>query len=87
MRETYRIARERLLQVLYWTPTNTFGISKPMSRDIVQATKNLVMLDIAVLNAEVANGLYKNLDEAAATLKYPALPEEQRGTIVSAFEK
>jgi hypothetical protein len=87
LRETYRIARERLLQVLYWTPTNTYGMSKPMSRDIVEATKNLVMLDIAVLNAEVANGLYKNLDEAAAQLKYPALPEEQRTTIASTFKK
>src|SRR5665213_2970940 len=66
LRETHRIARERLLQVLYWTPTNTYGMSKPPARDIVEATKNLVMLDIAVLNAEVANGLYKNLDEAAA---------------------
>jgi hypothetical protein len=45
------------------------------------------MLDIAVLNTEVANGLYKNLDEAAANLKYPALPAEQRGTIETAFKK
>jgi hypothetical protein len=87
LRETHRIARERLLQVLCWSPQNPFGLSKPFARDIVEATKNLVMLDIAVLNAEVANGLYKNLDEAAAKLDYPALPEAQRTTIASTFQK
>lgn len=87
LRETYRIARERLLQVLCWTKQNSFGIKQPLARDIVEATKNLVMLDIAVLNAEVANGLYKNLDEAAAKLDYPALPAEQRTTIASTFKK
>lgn len=86
MRETHQLARERLLRVLYWTEGEK-DIKKPLTRDIVEAAKNLVMLDIAVLNAEVANGLYKNLDEAAAQLKYPALPEEQRGQIVSTFQK
>jgi hypothetical protein len=45
------------------------------------------MLDIAVLNAVVANGLYKNLDDAAADLKYPVLPEHSRASIAGAFKK
>lgn len=97
MRENHRIAREALLRILLWNPldvvegvvqgTDAYGMRKPAARDIAEAAKNLVMLDIAVLNAEVANGLYKNLDEAAAKLEYPALPAEQRGTIASTFKK
>ena len=87
LHETHRMARERLLSVLYWTEESSGGLKRPMARDVVEAAKNLVMLDIAVLNAEVANGQYKNLDEAASHLKYPVLPEEQRNHIVSAFEK
>jgi hypothetical protein len=88
LRETYRIARERLLQVLCWTPNPDQPLEKgPGYMAIVEAAKNLVMLDIAVLNAEVANGLYKDLNAAAADLKYPALPDEQRGQIVSTFQK
>lgn len=88
LRQTHDIARERLLRVLHWTEDDK-DLKKPLTRDIVEAAKNIVMLDIAVLNAEVANGLYKNLDEAAAagSVRYPALPEEQRHHIVSAFEK
>lgn len=84
-RATYAIARERLMSILYWNKDN--GLPRPLARDIVEATKNLVMLDIAVMNAEVANGIYKNLDEAAAHRDYSALPEEQRKSIISAFGK
>ncbi len=81
LRETHRIARERLLKVLYWTEDDK-DLKKPLTRDIVEAAKNIVMLDIAVLNAEVANGLYKSVEEAAAagSVHYPALPTEQRTT-------
>jgi hypothetical protein len=63
------------------------GKERPWDSVMVDAARSLVVLDIAVLNAEVANGLYKNLDEAAAKLDYPALPAEQRGTIASTFKK
>lgn len=97
MRENYRIAREALLRILLWNAkdfiegvvqgTDTFGMQRPKAADIAEAAKNLVMLDIAVLNAEVANGLYKNLDQAAADLKYPSLPDEQRAALISTFNK
>ena len=51
-----------------------------MSRDIVEAAKNLVMLDIAMPNAEVAFGLYKNMDEAAAKLE---LRKPEKATTLS----
>jgi Mor family transcriptional regulator len=86
LRENYRISREALLSIIERGLTQS-GKNKPWDSVMVDAARSLVVLDIAVLNAEVANGLYKNLDEAAAKLSYPALPEEQRGHIVSAFQK
>ena len=86
LRETYRVSREALLRILERARDET-GKSKPWDSSTIMAARSLVELDIAVLNAEVANGLYKNLDEAAAKLNYPALPVEQRGTIESTFRK
>lgn len=86
LRETYRVSREALLGILERSK-NDYGKNKPWDSSVIEAARSLVMLDIAVLNAEVANGLYKNLDEAAAKLEYPALPAEQRGTIASIFKK
>lgn len=89
LKETHRIAREALLRIILWQPNPDSPVAQrgPSAQAVAEAAKNIVMLDIAVLNAEVANGLYKNLNEAAATLKYPTLPEEQRGSIVSTFQK
>jgi hypothetical protein len=89
LKETHRIAREALMRIILWRPDPQSQIVQrgPSAQAVAEAAKNLVMLDIAVLNAEVANGLYKNLDEAAAKLDYPALPEEQRSTIASTFKK
>jgi hypothetical protein len=86
LRETYRVSRESLLSILERGRVHN-GRDKPWDSTIVEAARSLVMLDIAVLNAEVANGLYKNMDEAASQLKYPALPDEQRGQIISTFQK
>ena len=86
LRETYRVSRESLLNILERGKLE-YGKGRPWDSTIVEAARSLVMLDIAVLNAEVANGLYKNLNEAAAQLNYPALPEEQRGQIISVFQK
>lgn len=84
LRENYRISREALLTIL---ERAKIGNGRVWDSSLVMAARSLVELDIAVLNAEVANGLYKNLDEAAAKLEYPALPAEQRGTIASTFKK
>ena len=31
----------------------------PLGRDRIEAAKNVVMMDLALLNAEIANGMYK----------------------------
>jgi hypothetical protein len=71
LRETYRVSREALLRILERAQHES-GKSKPWDSSVIMAARSLVELDIAVLNAEVANGLYKNLDEAAAKLDYSA---------------
>jgi hypothetical protein len=85
LRHTHAVARERLMQILYWDEQST--IKKPAARDIAEAAKNLVLLYIAVMNAEVANGVYKTLQEASEQVRYPALPAERRQVIVGAFKK
>src|ERR1700686_2172330 len=49
-RENYRLMRDELLKIVYWKDGDP--IPKPLARDKVEAAKNVVMLDLAVLNAE-----------------------------------
>ena len=49
-RENYRMMREELLKVVYWTPENaTRGVPKPLAKDCMEAAKNIVMTDLAIL--------------------------------------
>jgi hypothetical protein len=56
-RENYRMMRERLLKILYWKPED--GAKQPANRDVNEAAKNIVMMDLAILQAEAAAGMYK----------------------------
>ena len=59
-RENYRMMREELLKIVYWTPEKAVeGMRGPRVADRVEAGKNVVMMDLALLNAEIANGLCK----------------------------
>jgi hypothetical protein len=48
----------------YWKDGDP--IPKPLARDKVEAAKNVVMLDLAILNAEAAAGMFKKPIEALA---------------------
>jgi len=87
LRENYRVMREELLKIVYWTPENaTGGVPKPLARDRVEAAKSVVMLDLAVLNAEAAAGMFKKPAEAIAKeIRYDPLPPEIRGVIIAAW--
>jgi hypothetical protein len=88
LRETHRIARERLLKILYWTRESaTDGMLSPLPKDQVEAAKTLVMLDIAVLKEEVANNVYKTEAEAAAGMRYAPMLPEYRAVVVATFER
>ena len=45
-RENYRMMRERLLKILYWKPED--GGKPPADRDVNEAAKNIVMMDLAI---------------------------------------
>lgn len=92
-RENYRMMRERLLEIVYWkpppvdelTPENVANVKRPINRDVIEACKNLVMLDLALLNAEISAGMYRTPQEAAAGIRYAPMPEEKRSIVITAF--
>lgn len=92
MRESYRLVRERYMRILFWTPESAApggsleGIKPPLPIEIVKAGEALVMLDIAIFNAETANGLYrKPVEQLASEFEYRPLPEEVRTRIVETW--
>jgi hypothetical protein len=71
IRENYRAVRQRLHDIIYWNADDHPGERKPANKDVIEAAKNIVMLDLAVLNAELANGLYKKpITEIAKAFTY-----------------
>jgi hypothetical protein len=72
LRENYRLMREELLKIVYWTPQSaTDGVPKPLARDRVEAAKSVVMLDLAVLNAEAAARIFKKpVDQLVKAYRY-----------------
>ena len=89
LRENYRVMREELLKIVYWTPQNaTEGVPKPLARDRVEAAKSVVMLDLAVLNAEAAAGMFKKpVDQLVKEFRYDPLPDDVRAVIVAAWTR
>jgi hypothetical protein len=71
-RENYRMMREELLKIVYWKPGDNEGpngMARPAAKDRVEAVKSVVMLDLALLSAEIANGMYKKpIEEIAKTI-------------------
>jgi hypothetical protein len=53
-RQNYRMMREELLKTVYWKDDN--GTPKRARRTPVQAAKSVVMLDLALLKAEIETG-------------------------------
>lgn len=67
------------------TPESIRHVKPPINRDVIEACKNLVMLDLALLNAEISAGMYRTAEEAAGQLRYAPMPEEKRTVVVQAF--
>jgi hypothetical protein len=89
LRENYRMMREELLKIVYWNPeTAPQGVPKPLARDRVEAAKSVVMLDLAVLNAEAAAGMFKKpIDVLAREIHYEPLPDEIRAVIIASWRR
>jgi hypothetical protein len=62
-RENYRMRRERLLKITYWKPEDSG--KPPANRDVNEAA-NIAMMDLAILQAEAAAGMYKEPVEVLA---------------------
>ena len=85
-RDNYRLMREALFKIIHWTPGN--GVPPPDAKDVVDAAKNVVMMDLALLSAEVANGMYKKpIAELAREIHYDPLPDEVRTVIIAAWSR
>lgn len=88
-RENYRLMREELLKIVYWTPQSVEpGVPKPLAKDRVEAAKAVVQLDLAILQAEAAAGMYrKPVEELAKAVHYEPLPPEIRTVIIAAWQR
>lgn len=88
-RETYRIVRERLLKIIYWRPEDARnGLKPPFHAEITDACYKLVMLDLALIEAEVKNGVYqKPIDALEKEVRYEPLPDEQRDFVIASWKR
>lgn len=85
-RENYRMMRERLLKIIYWKPED--GGKPPANRDVNEAAKNIVMMDLAILQAEAAAGMYKKpIEELARVIHYEPLSPEIRTVGIAAWSR
>ncbi len=83
-RENYRIVRDRLMKIVCWQPED--GGKKPWHSEVTEAGKAIVGMDLAILKAEIDNGLYKRpLEVIAREIRYEPLPNEIRTVIIAAW--
>lgn len=53
-----------------------------------EAAKNIVMMDLAILSAEAAAGMYKKpVEMLAKQIQYEPLPPEVRMIVIAAWER
>jgi hypothetical protein len=88
-RENYRMMRDRMLKIIYWKPEQILeGIKPPLNKDVIEAAKNVVMMDLALLSAEIANGMYKKpIDALAKEIKYDPVPDDVRLVMIASWER
>jgi hypothetical protein len=85
-RENYRMMREELLKIVYWKDGD--ANSRPRAQDRIEAAKNVVMMDLALLSAEIANGMYKKpIDVIAKEFRYDPLSDEVRMVVIAAWKR
>ncbi len=90
-RENYRMMREELLKIAYWKPGDNEGASGmacPRAQGRTEAAKNLVMMGLALLSAEIANRMYKKPMEALAKeIHYGPLSPDVRVAVIAAWTR
>lgn len=64
------------------------GEKRPANRDVNEAAKNIVMMDLAILQAEAAAGMYKKPVEALAReIHYEPLSGDVRAIVIAAWQR
>jgi hypothetical protein len=91
-RENYRMMRDRMLKIIYWTPPEVIddirNLRPPLNKDVIEAAKNVVMMDLALLSAEIANGMYKKpIDALAKEIKYDPVPDDVRLVMIASWKR
>jgi hypothetical protein len=85
-RENYRMVREQLMKIVCWQPE--YGGKKPWHSEVTEAGKAIVAMDLAILKAEIDNGLYKRPIEAIAReIRYEPLPDDIRAVIIASWKR
>jgi hypothetical protein len=85
-RENYRLMRERLMRIVWWK--EEYGGEPPLNRDVNEAAKNVVMMDLAILQAETSAGMYKKpIEVLAREVHYEPLPREVRAIVIAAWQR
>lgn len=98
IRENFRMMRERLLEIVYWTPPEPVEDEKvadylrrarpPYNEDVIQAAKVLVTLDLMLFKAELEVGTFKEpVEEIAKKFQYEPLDGEVRVTVIQAWAR
>jgi hypothetical protein len=55
---------------------------------VIEAAKNIVIMDLALLSAEIANGMYKKpVEVLAREIHYEPLPPEVRTIVIAALTR
>src|SRR3954469_11852673 len=85
-RENYRIVRERPIKIVTWKDGDEGR--RPWASEVTEAGKAIVGMDLAILKAEIDNGLYKRpIEELAREFQYEPLPGEVRVAIIAAWQR
>jgi hypothetical protein len=83
-RENYRIVREQLMKIVCWQPEDRG--KKPWHSEVTEAGKAIVAMDLAILKAEIDNGLYRRPMEAIAKeFQYEPLAGEVRTIVIQSW--
>ncbi|HEX3861282.1 MAG TPA: hypothetical protein VHY35_06270 [Stellaceae bacterium] len=85
-RENYRVVRDRLMKIIAWQPSDKGR--RPYDEDVINAGKTIVGMDLAILKAEIDNGLYRRpMDAIVKDFQYEPLEPETRMVIIAAWQR
>jgi hypothetical protein len=74
--------RERLMSIVWWK--EEYGGKSALNPDVNEAAKNIVMMDLAILQAEAAGTYKKPIEVLAREVHYEPLPGQVREVVIAA---